>query len=265
MQDKDFDKLFSSKFEDFEAEPSPMVWKNIAGGLEDKKAILPWATYLSVAAGIMLVFTVGWLFLQKDLHTGEKHHNYASLVHRDMVKPVISATMAPTPKQAEPALVDSVSGNRPSVSRMASNSNHPHKSVLPVNKVTVLASNKTDDMVKASQPAVNANPPLVAKTVTPANIQAEPIMPDVQLSPKTIDAGAATLAEKPAVIISTEKETEGPVKKRGIHNLGGLINALVSKIDRRQDKFIEFSDGVDDDAETTVTGVNMGPIKFKKQ
>jgi hypothetical protein len=47
--------------------------------------------------------------------------------------------------------------------------------------------------------------------------------------------------------------------------LGGLINALIAKVDRRQDKLIEFSDSDDDDAESNVTGLNLGLIKIKKQ
>lgn len=265
MQDKDFDRLISSKFEDFEAEPSPTLWENIADRLEDKKASLPWATYLSLAAGIMVVFTVGWVFLQKDLHTREKHHNYANLVHHDIVKPATSGTTASVVKQPEPVVVDSTSKNGASAARIASNSNHSHTSVSSANRVAAPVSNKVDDVVKESQPAVNTNPQLITQTGNQPNTAVKPIMPDVQLSPKTIDAVAATSVEKPAVIISTEKETEEPVKKRGIHNLGGLINVLVSKVDKRANKFIEFSDGEDDEAETTVTGVNMGPIKFKKQ
>ncbi|NNU34327.1 hypothetical protein HK413_09520 [Mucilaginibacter sp. S1162] len=37
MQDKEFDKIFNTKFEDFEVEPSAMVWDNIAGELDGKK------------------------------------------------------------------------------------------------------------------------------------------------------------------------------------------------------------------------------------
>jgi hypothetical protein len=38
MQDKEFDRLFSSKLKNFEMEPSPMAWENIAGELHGKKA-----------------------------------------------------------------------------------------------------------------------------------------------------------------------------------------------------------------------------------
>jgi hypothetical protein len=54
-----------------------------------------------------------------------------------------------------------------------------------------------------------------------------------------------------------------PVKKRRIRSLGDLINVVVSKVDKRKDKIIEFSNTDDDEA--TITGVNLGIIKIKKQ
>ena len=48
-------------------------------------------------------------------------------------------------------------------------------------------------------------------------------------------------------------------------SFGGLINAVVGKIDKRKDKVIEFNDDDDDDDGATVTGVNLGIIKIKKE
>lgn len=260
MQDKDFDKLFNSKFEDFEVEPSPIVWKNITNELEGKKTAMPWMTYLGMAATVAVVFTAGWLFLRGDSQSGQKHHNYANLVnHRS--KPQTT----PVVKLPEPLVSDSASANNDKTETMASNNNHQHKTISPVNKATEPVTNKTDGATKEPQQEINTNQQLIAQTTAPATAPAKLIIPDVQLSPKTIDAVAATPVEKPVTIITTEKETEETTPKRGIHNLGGLINALVSKVDKRPHKFIEFSDEADDDAETNLTAVNMGPLKFKKQ
>lgn len=260
MQDKDFDRLFSSKFEDFEAEPSPMVWENIAGELDGKKAALPWMSYLSIAAAIAILFTAGWLFMKNGVASGDKHHNYANLVNHDSIKPQVT----PAVKQPEPSVTDKALANKAEAERIASNNNHQHKTISPVNKVAEPVDNKTDDMIKDPQQQVNSDQQLIAQVTAPATVPGKPIMPDVQLSPKTIETVAATPVEKP-VVITTEKETEEAPRKRGIHNLGGLINALVSKVDKRPHKFIEFSDDADDDAETNLTAVNMGPLKFKKQ
>lgn len=257
MQDKDFDKLFSSKFEDFEAEPSPRVWENIADELGGKKGTRSWIAYLSIAATIAVVFTASWLLLQQDSQP-DKHHNYANLISKDTAKSVTPAVTVPIAKQPEPLVI-----NKTSVDRVASNSGRQPKKTSPVIKV-IAPVKKADDVVNGPEP-VSPNKQLVAQTVTLAPVVVKPVMPDVQLTPKTIDVIAATPVEKPVDMASTEKEPEEPVKKRGIHNLGGLINVLVAKVDKRPNKFIEFSDDEDDNAETSVTGVNIGPLKIKKQ
>ena len=38
MRDKEFDQLFTAKLDEFEMEPSPAVWQNIAAELDGKKA-----------------------------------------------------------------------------------------------------------------------------------------------------------------------------------------------------------------------------------
>jgi len=255
MQDKDFDKVFSSKFEDFEAEPSPMIWGNIAAELDGKKAGRPRAGYLSIAAGIVVVLTAGWLLLQKGSQTAEKHHNYANLVNKDTVKPVSQPAIAVVQKQQEPSVIEKTPEGK-----VVSISKHQPKT-FPIAKAAVPVVNDVD---KALGP-VNANQQIVAQAVTPATTDIKPVVPDVQLTPKTADVIAAVPTEKTGDIASAEKEPDEPVKRHSIHNLGGLINALVEKVDKRADKIIEFSDGADDDAETSITGLNVGPIKFKKQ
>ncbi|WP_214071297.1 hypothetical protein [Mucilaginibacter sp. dw_454] len=256
MQDKDFDKIFNSKFEDFEVEPSPMVWDNIADELDNKKGKRSWMPYLSIAALLAVICTAGLLLLQKET-TGEHHHSYANSTRHDTVKS-LTQTAAPVVKQPEPVVVD-----RSATDRVASNSNHQHKNVSPVTHITEQVTAKKEDAVNNVQ-APKANPQLIAQVTAPINDPVKPIMPDVQLAPKTIDI-AATPVERPAVMASAGNQENEPVKKRGIHNLGGLINVLVAKVDKRQDKLIEFSDDADDDAETSVTGVNIGPLKIKKQ
>lgn len=260
MQDKDFDKLFSSKFDDFESEPSPMVWDNIAGELDGKKGSRSWLTYLSIAATIAVVFTAGWLMLQKDNSGDNKHHNYANLHRKDTANSVAPQVTAPVVQQPAPAVID-----RSSEDKLASTSKRQPKNIPAVVHTPAPVANKVEDAVKAPQPVVTPEPQLIAHNPAPVNAPIKPVMPDVQLSPKASDVIASVPVENNGDIASAEKQTEQPVKKRGIHNLGGLINALVAKVDKRPNKFIEFSDDEDDEAETSLTAVNMGPLKLKKQ
>ncbi len=77
----------------------------------------------------------------------------------------------------------------------------------------------------------------------------------------------AAFMPKPVVLTAQvpviNKQDTAPVKaKHKIHNLAGLLNAVVAKVDKRDDKIIVFGESDDDDS--NVTGVNLGIIKIKK-
>ena len=50
--------------------------------------------------------------------------------------------------------------------------------------------------------------------------------------------------------------------KRGIRNMGDLINFVVDKVDKREDKLIRFDT---DDDNSSLIGINIGMIKFSKK
>ncbi|GAA4095611.1 hypothetical protein [Mucilaginibacter panaciglaebae] len=257
MQDKNFDKIFRSKLEDFEEEPSPMVWNNIADELEGKKDKRSMISYLGAAACIAVVFTAGLLFLQKDTKP-EHHHNYASLVYRDSAKPAMQTVTKPAVKPQKSVMVDNSS-----VEKVASNSGSPHSRFSQLNPPTAPVVNNTDNEVK-HEGTVNANLQLMAQITRPVTTTIKPVMPDIRLTPKTIDAIASIPAEKPESMAWADNKEAEPERKHTIHNLGGLINALVAKIDKREDKLIEFSDSDDDDAGSKITAVNLGLVKLGK-
>lgn len=251
MQDKEFDKIFNTKFEDFEVEPSAMVWDNIAGELDGKKAkpaIMPW---LSIAATVLVVLTAGILFLQKTKLTGDQPKENKLVANR--VEPAKTVTPVQSAETVIAKRADYV----------ASTVNHLHNVIPSVNSTSAQPNNKTEPIVNQPEPVKNDNPQLIAEVIDPASTHVSTAtVPDVTLAPKMLDA--VPQVEKP-VMASTEKQTTAPVKKRGIHNLGGLVNALMAKIDKREDKLIEFSDSDDDENGSDLTGVNLGLIKIKKQ
>ena len=66
---KHIDRLFQEGFKDFEATPSDAVWKNIAATLSAKKGkrrVIPiWWRYAGIAALLLLLLTVGGIFLNE--------------------------------------------------------------------------------------------------------------------------------------------------------------------------------------------------------
>jgi hypothetical protein len=252
MQDKEFDKIFNSKFEDFEVEPSAMVWDNIAeelGGKKTKVAIMPW---LSIAATVLVVLGAGVFFLQK----GEPVKSQPK--DNKLVASHVEAPTTVTPVQPVETIIA-----KP-IENVASTVKHQHSVIQSVNNPVNSVDNTPEPVVKTDPVKPIDQPQLIAAVIDPASthVSTTATVPDVMLAPKMLDA--APQIEKP-VMASAEKQTTAPVKKRGIRNLGGLINALVAKVDKREDKLIEFSESDDDENGSDLTGVNLGLIKIKKQ
>lgn len=253
MQDKEFDRLFNSKLENFELEPSSMVWENIAGELHGKKAKRSITPYLSIAASIIILASIGLLFSNQAEDTFVKPVKRGKVVAKinkaetsdNNTKSTV--VMAPEITKEPANEVETLSKHRLFIAP---------KVVVdePVNQVIT----KTNDQAKTDP--ITINQPALS---LPVPAQKEPVMvvPDKETSLSVI------IADKQQVeTISTETLTETmktPVKKRGIHSLGGLIGALVAKVDKREDKLIEFTES--DDNGSTITGLNLGLIKIKKK
>lgn len=256
MQDKEFDEVFNSKFESFEVEPSPMVWDNIdarLGNNKTKSVLMPW---LSIAATIVVLFTAGILFLQKDKAVDKLAKSDKLAMNH--IKQTIPVKINEPVKKDDKVIVTTKS-----VDKIASNGAHQLKNISPVNKVPVPIVQSIDKMPVQTPPVNLNNKQLIAAVPDPASTHAMATVPDndVKLAPVQTNAPV----ERPIVMASADNQETTPIKKRGIHSFGGLINVLVAKIDKRQDKIIEFTDSDDDDAESNITGVNLGLVKIKKQ
>ncbi len=257
MQDKDFDKLFNQKFEGFEVEPSPMAWDNIAAELDGKKStrsVMPW---IRVAAAVLIIATAGVLFLKNDTQTNDGEKKDKLVANR--VKPVVPVK----PEVHEVNEPASVVTSKPKIAKVATQL-HKYKPNKAAKTNPIIAVKVTPADITEHDPTIN-NETIIAAVTNPASTQTQATLPDVQLTPRTLNADPQANVEKP-ITASTEKQNTEPAKKRGIQSFGGLINAVVAKLDKRDDKLIEFSDGDDgDDNATKLTGVNLGLIKIKKQ
>lgn len=257
MQDKEFDRLFNSKLDNFEMEPSPMVWENIADELHGKKARRSIVPYLSIAASIIILISVGLLFFNQTENTFVKPVKRGKVVVKTK-KPAAPEILAKNKVTPAPATANTSVNKGATVSKSA-------VFIAPKLVVSNPASQiiaETNDRVMIDP--ITTNQPALAIT---APVQKEPAM----VVPGKETSFAATTTDKQQIIktvtteITSTETMKTPVKKRGIHSLGGLINAIVAKVDKREDKLIEFSDSEDDDTQSNVTGVNLGLIRIKKQ
>jgi len=257
MQDKEFDKAFNSKFADFEIEPSPMVWDNISRELDGKKGKRSLIPYLSIAASIIVLVAAGMLFFRPTVN--QTKHNTGNNRVAVNVRP------------------SAINNNKSEQVTEPTTNNSESQNVAVVHQTTSVAS--TSSVINTTSPAnINVDEP--AKAVEPAKVIEQPVLAAIEepkqkeiqltspgketdLMPKGMTIDQPKAIDKP--ILAAVKPETPAAKKRGIHNMGGLINALVAKVDKRDDKLIHFSDDDDDDTGTVLTEVNLGVIKIIKQ
>ncbi|MGI4751171.1 MAG: hypothetical protein ACRYFB_11080 [Janthinobacterium lividum] len=254
--DKQLDDLFNSKLQNLEVEPAANLWQNIDAELDrkpKKKSIIPG---LRIAAGILVMLSVGLLFLRKN-------EPVKSNFPRKITKVVL--------QKADPNLTQIASLDDKNSMLLLSAKNKVIKEALPrssKNKVVItkpeiiknpetklvlmqtLAQNKPDE-----DPAGLQNTPIQSRiaSVPDASISLKP-QPQTEIPQK--------LFVKPS-LLATESHTIKAKHKR-IRNIGDVVNLVMAKVDKRQDKLIEFSD-TDDGEESNVTGINLGFISLKKE
>lgn len=259
MQDKEFDDLFRTKLDNLEMEPSAQVWANIDTELSGKKrkSIFP---VLSIAASVIILIAAAIIFIPKK-EVVKPGHGKSNLVinhsKQNIVKPTGQEPTNPIIKkeiQPEKAIaINSVAALQ-----------HHAKKTETITKPT----EQPAPVIEKQEPIKVEEPQLIASASSkqPDIISHE--VPD-NATPLTIKQAAINDAPEPetkTALASAQptstKQDKPVVKRRGIHNFGDLVNIVVAKVDKRKDKVIEFTDT--DDDESTITAVNVGPVKIKK-
>jgi hypothetical protein len=251
MQDNEFDDLFCSKLGGLEVQPSAQVWDNIAAGLGSpkKKSIIP---MLSMAATTLLFIAAGtWFLVDKPVKQGQSQ---------------VAQTKVSTHQRQEIAPDSPQSHGLGSVSTVIQTVDHSVKQVRQIANVKHISTVKSTTTHKANVDVPDLAPvqdkPAQVLAAVNTQLVTHPVVPEMQLANSTINNDApvlkSTTATMPAAVTASRVEKK---KKHGIHSLGDLVNAVVSKVDKREDKLIEFTES--DDDQSNVTGINLGIIKIK--
>jgi len=234
MPDKDFDNLFRDKFIDAEIEPSANLWAKIEEQLEpQRKRILP--IYWMAAASVAVAFTAMLVFQKSD---------------RIQLRPdEVTAAISTPVTQPEPAIADEIATASPSNTvKHSANYATPNANVME----RVISEN--------NQIALQPN-------TTPDRLLIK------QADPKPIDVLPVTPVENPIVIAQVEpqqkvesdivSEMDNITERKGIRNVGDLVNYVVDRVDKRDKKLVRFN--TDDDDNSSIVGINIGFLKFNKK
>ncbi len=247
MQDKDVDSLFRSKLDNFEVEPSAHVWGGIKSQMDKKKR--PLGMYLSIAAGLLILLSAGLYFVSNTNEIAKKPVQIVAVKNNKPAKAIIQPVTV-VPKVTEPQVEKVVSVN----------------TIVSRKQKVEIAQKPT---VTAKQEQVVLPAPQLAQMIQKADVPVQFVVPDrsVPFNEKIDVPEDEPIKDNTPVIqlqeTGSKTSVAAPVKKHRIRNFGDLINAVVSKVDKRKDKLIEFSSPKDED-DSTLSGLNLGFIKIKK-
>ncbi len=250
MQDKEFDNVFSTKLDNFEVEPSKAVWQGINDGLgnDNRKKVLP---FLAIAASIIVLIAAGVVFLTQKTVNPRVVKNRVAVNHPAKITPATTA-IKPQYTTVQVHAIATVTVTKPKHIEKGTIAKEPLKHYAQTLGQTPVPLQQQQVLATATVPK---NGVVKSAVIDTANTIA--VVPVV---PTQVDKPAAITAPIP----NGEKIAEAPsVKKHRIHTFGDMLNVVIAAVDKRKDKVIEFSNT--DGDESTITGVNLGIIKIKKE
>lgn len=232
MQDKEFDQLFKDRFEGAEIQPSSNLWGNIEKELAPKKT-RKFPVYWAAAAVVVVATTVG-LLSQKTEKLQLKGTSSVSTI--EVAKtPEVTAVGTVVTEQitADPEGTPLVLAPKVKL-----------ENLVLKNKQTAMQPNRELKRQQINTPDVA---PVVKEQIKPV------VVPPVDIVIAKVDPPEVEKQDNEIT------ETEGR-ERRGIRNVGDVINFVVDKLDKREKKIIQFR--TDDDDNSSLIAVNIGILQF---
>lgn len=257
--DKELDDLFNSKLNNLEIEPSAGLWENIVAELDQKpkkKSIIP---ILRIAAGIIVILSAGLLFLRKNEPV--KNQLPKKLVKVELVKKNPATEQIKNLGDKKSMLL--LTAKNMVIKEASATKKSRSKAVFakPLIDTKPETENTSTQLLAHNKPETNQQ-----KLDDNQTIQARiAVVPDASVSLKP-QPEIETLTKplvKSQVLAAADTRTE-KVKRKRIRSFGDVVNLVMAKVDKREDKLIQFSDS-DDGEESNVTGINLGIINLKKE
>lgn len=277
MQDKKFDELFKDRFEEAEIEPSMDLWNNIERELDPKrKRIFPvfWMVAASAMVGVLAVALIfngqkrnkDGALIAVNTKPVTLNSNTGKLNSAPVVVPVTRTTApAVTVENSSPATVHAEGRYAAALSTKAHvrNKELSTKSNLEFHEVNRTSKKDLNAMQPAERIARLDNQPAVVKMgltdIPKAKVQETQTEVPVQKDAIVVASNATPLATADEVT----NENDEAADRKGIRNVGDLINFVVDKVDKREEKFLKFK--TDDDDNSSLIGINIGMLKFSKR
>ncbi|MDP3468793.1 MAG: hypothetical protein Q8S11_10695 [Daejeonella sp.] len=257
ISDKELDKLFQQRFGDLEIEPSAAVWEKITGTMDQKRRKSAFPSFWMAAASIVVLISVGfWYFRPQEVIKLQGRSEIAQIMEdssRTELKGPALSTKEPL-------------SSSQTVKTVLSDFSLANASGINSNDYSLIEKTPT------AEPEIT-----FAASPEPVVIASEPVKKVSQVQPKKVvkvptrysgDQSAldVTQADMMAITDFSVDEInpdESEVRsQRKIRSIGSLVNFVIAKVDKREDKLIEFKDS---DEGSEVSGINLGLVKIKSR
>lgn len=241
MSDKEFDAFFKASLGQFEEEASKAIWAAIDAenqpleGEKYKRSKLP----IIWIAACFLLLGFGWMYLNRPIEKIQLR--------------LEQEILAEIPQ-------DISEKYQPKISSKQSEERHTSTSIANEQRFLELMAATTLEEKPKKEKKYKSN--LIISNHQEAGIKESQLVKNVSNTPDKKD-DAISVDEKAGdqelLLAQVEPIQENTEK---VKSLGDLVNFVVSKIDKRENKIIHVSRTEECDME--ITGINLGFIKYKK-
>jgi hypothetical protein len=261
MQDKDFDQLFKDRFEDAEIQPSAGLWSNIKKEIKPKqqrKLPIFWmaAASVLVTVGVAVFFnspkkiqlhgSTAIAVNAVPIETKDKHEpESAKTTVNDAITTAHKATLNPKSGKSVPSRTPALPNERKTLLALQPNAAPTHLIDMKP------AVTSTETAIKLTQSAIKT-----AETT----IHPEVELPAVEVAVASTGKPNTNAITEEASAINTEDAETAQSGRTRIRNAADLVNFVVDKLDKREQKILEFR--TDDDDNTSLVAINIGPFKM---
>ena len=250
ISDKELDKLFQQRFEEAHFPPSEDLWSKIAEKMDRKKTVKIFPVFWMAAASVIVVIGAGlWFYRPVEVIRLQGNRNQLA---KNSVSDIGAVAESPVLES-----IEEVNNFNLKVDKVGNQRTLRLKEIEPVTgDVSRTKSEQPNERV-ASNGTPQRSVQEISQPQKEAKVPAKYAGDQSKLDVTQQDMIAKV--EIPEDNTAVEEETSSP---RKIRSIGSLVNFVVSKVDHREDKIIEFKDGEEG---SQVSGINLGVVKLKSR
>ncbi|MEJ7691682.1 hypothetical protein [Daejeonella sp.] len=250
ISDKELDKLFQQRFVDAEFQPSGDVWGKIAAKMDQKGKVKRSFPVLWMAAASVVAVVGAGLWFYRPVEVIRLQGTQQEMVQNMPESPISDLGTGAAMLDPHQPEIKGFDFSKLATSEVKS-FNTPSEVTLPEKSYEAAPR---QDAVASNNARRNT-----AEVVQPRK---EVKVPTYTGDQSQLDVTQSDMIANTAVVeVDLSPEQVHPPSKR-IRSVGSLVNFVISKVDRRDDKIIEFKDG---DEGSEVSGINLGLIKLKSR